>query len=78
MCDVMEALDHDSDHLPIGTILDHSLIKAATDKDIPMIKRISRSPTAHSYIRQVIVIASCRVSHRGFKYFEFVPDLVDF
>lgn len=25
MCDVVEALDHDSDHLPIGTILDLSL-----------------------------------------------------
>lgn len=31
MCDVVEALDHDSDHLPIGTILDLSLQNTAPD-----------------------------------------------
>ena len=32
MCDVVEALDHDSDHhLPIGTILDLSLKNSAPD-----------------------------------------------
>ena len=31
MCDVVEALGHDSDHLPIGTILDLSLKNAAPD-----------------------------------------------
>ena len=31
MCDVVEALDHDSDHLPIGTILDLSLQNKAPD-----------------------------------------------
>ncbi len=31
MCDVVEALDHNSDHLPIGTILDPSLQNTAPD-----------------------------------------------
>ncbi len=31
MCDVVEVLDHNSDHLPIGTILDLSLQNTAPD-----------------------------------------------
>lgn len=31
MCDVVEALDHDSDPLPIGTFLDLSLLNTAPD-----------------------------------------------
>ncbi len=48
MCDVVEALDHDSNHLPIGTIPDLNLQNITPIQDTPMIKQTPRSSKVHS------------------------------